>query len=457
MLRSKTMAAALAAAAALVVLVSAATGASTAVANTGCHIRLEPPAPRLVQDGETALAFGRIKCVPGSAAANQTVNLFEKVGSGAFSTTPVATTTSDTLGKFQLTTPALEKNTLLYVAAGSAKSARRLVRVSPKVTISGPPDGSILFTGRGPIFGSHAGVFPSRVTFSGTVSPVLAGDEVVLQRENAISGEEWHRIGVGIVSATGTYSIQHTFVVPGSADIRVLVRRTQVSAPGVSESLSYVIVQAQNPSLTIESSKNPAKYGEPVTIRGVDKAGPGIGLTLVARTPLTKKYLPVATTTTTAGGAYAFPAQIALVNTSYKVVAGGAGSPRSRNSAPLFEGVKFGLTAAVSATSVAQGDTVTFSGTVSPAVAGHPVYLQEQNAGGIGFHVIEVGGVALTGTYSLPYAPFVAGAHVYRVRVPGDPAHEGAASQQFTVTTTVNLGVINPEPPRNGAPPNEGH
>ncbi|HEX4629172.1 MAG TPA: hypothetical protein VH137_10320, partial [Gemmatimonadales bacterium] len=194
MLRSKTMAAALAAAAALVALASAATGASSAAANTGCHIRLEPPAPRLVQDGETALVFGQIKCVPGSAAANQTVNLLEKVGDGPLSPVPVATSTSDTLGKFQLTTPALEKNTFVYVVAGNAKSARRLVRVSPKVTISGPPDGSILFTGRGPFFGSHAGQFPSRVTFSGTVTPVLAGDEVVLQRENAISGEEWHRI-----------------------------------------------------------------------------------------------------------------------------------------------------------------------------------------------------------------------------------------------------------------------
>jgi len=331
------------------------------------------------------------------------------------------------------------------------------VKVSPKVTISGPPDGSILYTGHGPIFGSHTSVFPNRVTFAGTVSPILAGDEVVLQRENAISGEEWHRIGTGSVTSTGTYSIKHTFAIPGSVDIRILVRRTKVSAPGVSESLSYVILQAQNPNLTIESSKNPAKYGEPVTISGVDKAGPGIALTLLARTPLTKKFLPVATTTTTTGGAYSFPAQTALVNTSYKVLAGGTGAAATRNSAPLFEGVKFGLTAAPSAMSVAQGQTLTFSGTVSPAVAGHPIYLQQKLPSGVGFHVIEIGTVASNGVYSLPYIPFVTGAHVYRVRVPGDPTHEGAGSQQYTVTTTTNLGVIDPEPPHNGTPPGEGH
>jgi hypothetical protein len=373
------------------------------------------------------------------------------------SSTPVATSTSDPLGRFQITTPPLEENTVVAVVAGAVKSARRLVKVAPKVTISGPPDGSILYTGHGPVLGAHANAFPNRVTFSGTVSPVLAGDEVVLQRENAISGEEWHRIDRGFVSTTGTYTIQHTFVVPGSVDIRVLVRRTKVSAPGVSESMSYIILQSQNPNLTIESSKNPAKYGEPVTISGVEKAGAGIGLTLLARTPSTKRFLPVATTTTTTGGAYSFTAQTPLVDTSYKVVAGGAGSARARNSAALFEGVKFALIAAESPSTVLQGQTITFSGTVSPAVAGHVVYLQEQNPSGISFHVVEVGAVASTGVFSLPYVPFVTGTHVFRVRIPGDPAHEGADSQTFSVTVKANPGVINPEPARNGTPPSEGH
>ena len=456
-MRSKTMAAALAAVASLVALVSAGSGASLAATATGCQIKLEPPAPRLVQDGETALVFGQISCVPGSAAASQTVSLLEKVGNGAMSSTPVATSTSDPLGRFQITTPPLEKNTFVAVVAGGAKSARRLVKVSPKVSISGPPDGSILFTRRGPVLGVHRNALSNRVTFSGTVSPVLAGDEVVLQRENAISGENWHRIDRSFVSSMGTYTIHHTFGVPGSVDIRVLVRRTRVSAPGVSESMSYVILQAQNPNLTIESSKNPANYGDPVTISGVDKAGAGIGLTLLARAPSTKKFLPVATATTTTGGAYAFPAQTALVDTSYKVVAAGTGPPRARNSAALFEGVKFTLNAAESPSTVLQGQTITFSGTVSPAVAGHAIYLQQQLPSGIGFHIVEVGAVGPTGLFSLPYVPFVTGTHVFRVRIPGDPAHEGAGSQTFTVTVNPNPGAIKPEPAHNGAPPSEGH
>jgi hypothetical protein len=452
------MAAALAAAAALVALLTAGAGASFGTRPTGCHIKVEPPAPRLVQAGETALVFGQINCVPGSAAASQAVGLLEKVAGGAVSSTPVATSTSDSLGKFQLTTPPLEKNTYVYVVAAGTRSGRRLVKVSPKVTISGPPDGSILFTGRGPFLGQHTSVFSNRVTFSGTVSPVLAGDEVVLQRENAISGEAWHRIARGFVSSTGTYSIRHTFRVPGTVDIRILVRRTKYSAPGVSESLSYVILQAQNPNLTIESSKDPIKYGEPVTVSGVDKAGPGITLTLFARSAPGHKFAAVATTVTGTGGAYAFPPQTPLGNTSYKVAAVTAAGPTAlRNSAALFEGVKFLLTATQSATSVLQGQTVLFSGVASPAVAGHPVYLQEQLPSGIGFHVIEVGTVGPTGAYSLPYVPYVTGTHNYRVRIPGDPAHQGAGSQVFTVTTLPNPGVILPEPARNSNPPSEGH
>ena len=64
---------------------------------------------------------------------------------------------------------------------------------------------------------------------------------------------------------------------------------------------------------------------------------------------------------------------------------------------------------------------------------------------------------ASTGLFSLPYVPFVTGTHVFRVRIPGDPAHEGADSQTFSVTVKANPGVINPEPAHNGTPPSEGH
>jgi hypothetical protein len=456
-MRSKKMAAALAAVAGLVVLVPAGAGARRAHASaSGCHIRLES-APRLVQAGETALLFGQLKCVPGGAASGVTVSYFERVAGGAAA--PIGTSSSDSLGRFQLTTPALEKNTLFYVTIGGTRSAHRTIRVSPKVTISGPPDGSIIYTRRGPILHANGLTFlPSRVTFSGQVSPVLAGDEVVLQRQNSIRGEQWFSIGHGTVGPTGAYSISHAFVVPGPSEIRVVARRTHVTAPGASESISYEIVQAQNPNLTIFSSKNPLGYGEPVTISGEDKAGTGVKLALFARTAVTKSYKEVATTTTTSGGAYSFPVQMPLQNTTYKVVAAGTGPARVRNSAALFEGVKYLLTAAASAESVPQGSPITFAGALTPAAAGHVVYLQVQNPSGIGFHIVDIGVVGETGAYSISYVPFVKGTKSFRVRVPGDPANEGAASKLFSVTVTeAPASALKSEPPHNSTPPSEGH
>jgi hypothetical protein len=453
MTRSRTTAAAVAAAAALIAP-AAAVGLVPA-GSTSCHVKLEAPAPRLVQAGETTLLTGALMCSPSSADQKQTVTFTQKVAGSSTSTT-IGSTETNTEGRFQFTTLALERNSSFQATAQGVTSARRAVKVSPKVSISGPPDGSIIYTRMGPVLHTKGlTAFPEKITFSGQVSPTEAGDEAVLQRENAISGEEWHRIGQGIVGPTGAYSISHLFGIPGAASIRVLVRRTKTNAPGITETMSYEIVQAQNPNLTIFSSKNPLLYGEPVTISGEDKVGAGVTLALFARTPPAKAFAPIATTTTTTGGAYAFPTQIPLQNTAYKVVASGTGSVRARNSAALFEGVKFLLTGAPSATTVAQGQPLVFSGTVSPTVAGHPVYLQIQDPSGVAFHVVQVGSVGPTGTYSITYVPFVKGTRKYRVRVPGDLNHQSAGSATFSITTTEALSPINPSP--NPVLPKEGH
>lgn len=154
--------------------------------------------------------------------------------------------------------------------------------------MTGPPDGSQLFMRGGPLFHPHARRlgFTSRVVFSGTVSPDDAGALVALQRESSVGSEEWHRIDFSHVGQGGTYSIVHTFVVPGDANIRVVMRARGVNAPGASEPVSYEISQAQNPALTIESSADPISYGQPVTIRGKLAASGGTQLTLLARTRL---------------------------------------------------------------------------------------------------------------------------------------------------------------------------
>jgi hypothetical protein len=112
------------------------------------------------------------------------------------------------------------------------------------------------------------------------------------------------------------------------------------------------------------------------------------------------------------------------------------------HSAILFEGVKYTLTAASTASSLQDGQTLSFSGTVTPYRAGHEIYLERQNGAGTGgFHVVAVAmpQAAEPGqpaSYTISHVVFGLGKQVYRVKVPGDPDNQGVASAPFTVEVT---------------------
>ena len=104
------------------------------------------------------------------------------------------------------------------------------------------------------------------------------------------------------------------------------------------------------------------------------------------------------------------------------------------------------------------GQAFTISGTVTPAVAGHPVYLQQQNAGGIGYHPVQVGVVTAGGSYSITHVPFNSGMRKYRIKVPGDPANQSAASVAIPILVTpATTSLLKPEAPGNSSLPSEGH
>ena len=165
-----------------------------------------------------------------------------------------------------------------------------------------------------------------------------------------------------------------------------------------------------------------------------------------------RAFVTVATATSTTGGAYTFPAQTPLQNTYYEVT--GAG----KTSAQLFEGVKYGLTAAASSNTVQAGQPLTFTGTVSPGHVGHAVYLQAQYPSGIGFHVVEVATVTAASTYTITHTQFGPGAKKFRIKVPGDPENQGVASALFAVEVTpAPPAALTPELPNNSSQPSEGH
>jgi hypothetical protein len=444
------------AAASLLALAPAAASAHKHPSPLGrCSINIRV-AERQITASEQVEVKGRLKCIPRASAGSQAVTLYEHVAGGA-GYVPTLSTTTDASGFYKFKPPALNANTSFYVRSHGAQSGREKVRVALQVTLTGPPEGTQIETGA-----------PNQQTFSGTVNPADVGARVILQRQNAVTGNEWHRIGFGLVEAGGNYTITHTFRVPGDASIRVLVRSDRINSPSASTPLEYEISQAQNPSLTIASSADPITYGQSVTISGVLAGGVSQPVTLEARTVHQQGFAPVAEATTDASGNYSFAAQAPVNSTLYRVITtdpsclsaprhvGSCKAPLQK-SAVLYEGVKNVLTAEVSPTTVQAGEALTFKGTVAPDHTGHIIYLERQNAAGTAFHVVQVGHVLPGSEYSIIHQVYVPGSKVFRVDIPGGPDNGRAVSQLFTITVTpAPASALTPEAPNNSSQPGEG-
>ena len=205
--------------------------------------------------------------------------------------------------------------------------------------MTGPPEGTQIETGA-----------PNKQTFSGTVTPAAdVGARVILQRQNAVTGEEWHRIGVGQVEAGGDYTITHIFRVPGDASIRVLVRSDGLNMPERLDPAGVRDLPGAEPEPDDRRARpTRSATGSRSTISGVlAGATTPQTVTLLGRTVHQQGFAPIAEVSTGAGGAYSFPAQAPVNSTLYRVKATG------QKSAVLYEGVKDVLTAEVSPTTVA--------------------------------------------------------------------------------------------------------
>jgi hypothetical protein len=385
-----------------------------------CQISLSVASARLTA-GEPATLIGSLSCPLPGEAAEQAVTIDQHLaGTPGFAVIGTATTEAE--GAFQLTTAALEVNSVFYASWQRVRSGRETVKLAPAVTIVGPAAATQL-----PHAARRASANPQEttVTFAGTVGAVPAGTPVTLQRESATAGEDWRRIGAGEVQADGSYSIPHSFAVAGPATVRVVVHaRGQLAA--ASEPLTYEVAQRQNPRLTIESSTRPLAYGHTLTISGVAAGATNEPLTLFARAR-GGVFAAIATVDTNAEGKYEFPAQSPTTSTSYRVHGAHVAST------PIFEGVAPELTAQVSSSAVDAGQTLAFSGTVTPGHTGQTVYLERQNPSGVGFHVLATTTLDEASQFSFAHKVFGAGRQVFRVKVPRDAETQAVASELFAV------------------------
>lgn len=382
-----------------------------------CHVSLEASSARVIA-GATVTLSGALQCASPADLASQPLVVFQRARASGMSEVAAATTQAD--GSFQVADLTVEANTVFIARAPGGQRARVVVKVAPMVTLSGPSGAQLATrTGAGAAAARH-----NRFTFTGTVSPVAAGERVTLQREYGATDEQWHPIAFARVLQDGSFSISHGFRTPGEVSVRVVVHPKGEIA-GASEALTYMVAQAQNPQLTIAASADPVSSGQPLKITGVAQGAPGQSVKLLARTP-GHPFASVAETSTDEAGAYEFtvsPAQ----STTYRV------SSFTAISTPLFEGVKYDLTLATPPADLAAGTPLSLTGTVAPAHPGQVVFLERENISGTGFRLLDSAIVAADGSYSITHVFTRQGSWTLRVRVPADAESQGSTSAPFVL------------------------
>ncbi|TML00093.1 MAG: hypothetical protein E6G34_00930 [Actinobacteria bacterium] len=177
--------------------------------------------PRLTIDASAgALAFGQAVTISGTApgAPNAPVTLLARTGGRGFA--PLAVTTTDSTGAYSFAGQVPLQITAYRVSGAGTRSVTVREAVHPvlseAVSSASAPAGSPL-------------------AFSGTLTPAHEGELVLLERANP-SGLSFHVVDSARVGAGSTYSITHTFLYPGSARVRIAVRRDSELQSVVTES-----------------------------------------------------------------------------------------------------------------------------------------------------------------------------------------------------------------------------
>jgi plastocyanin len=390
----------------------AAAGALLAAAAPAASAAARPTitaAPNPTTTGDPVVIFG-------TAPAGAKVVLWHRIaGRPVF--TVVQRTTADSAGRYEFTRAdgVVTTNRNWFVMSKGRRSRTVHEKVSAEISLSGP-DGQVLTTG-------------TPYTFSGTISPVHAGDRVLLQRQSAsANGDNWSTIDRGRIGPNGGFSVVHRFTHPGDADLRVAFSGDNFNIAGASGELSDTINQKQNPNVSLSSSANPIAEGATTDLSGaVAGVSAPVPVTLYGHVA-GRGFAPVATVDTDASGNYAFPGRQPVFSTFYQVRGNG------KHSAIAFLGVKDVVTAAPSSISVTAGDTVTFTGAVSPDKSGHVIVLERRNANGNGWHRVAKATIATGSTYTLSQKVVNPGDKVLRVRVPGGPENQAGVAGPFTIS-----------------------
>lgn len=407
--------------ASLVALVAVpATTAAAPHRNKGLTINATPD-PNLV--GDPILIYGQLNL---PSPAGQTIRLFHRVNPAA-SFRFVQKTKTNATGFYEFTRAdgAVLTNRNWFVRGPSGTHSRTVhERVSALLTLAAS---------------TVTGFTNQPITFTGSIFPAVGhgGESVVLESLVGDAGSRWSVIGKGMIGSGSTYSISHRFQ-PGGYELRALFGGDVRNIAATSDPVTIIVQQNQKPSFTINSSSPTINDGQPMTISGVLYA-PGSTTVRRAATSVTlwgheagQAYAAISSTVTAADGSYAFTStpvhsMVFQVRTTL--------AP-ARLTAQLFAGVADDVSITASTNAAMVGQTVTFTGGVTPDKAGHAVYLQLLGPDGH-FHTIRVGSVVPSSTYSFSWTFGSTGVKTFRVRIPGGESNVGSASTPVAVSVSL--------------------
>ncbi len=388
--------------------------------------------PNPIIAGEGVLIYGQLQ---GTDIAGKPIVLYHHISDSGRGYTRIGDTTTDSHGFYEFTRAegVVETNRSWFVRLGGMPSVHsRTVgeRVAALVSIAAS---------------SNTALTRHPVTFTGHVQPNHAFERVALQ-EQIGSGDDWKTLKSGRLGPGSNYSIAYAWKFAGSHTVRVAFRGDNRNIRGESDTVSVVVEQAQVPDFTIQSSDPVITYGQSATIsgklyrRGTTTPEPNTPITLCHRAISQNVARCDVAGVTATDGSYSF----SVSPTANQEYFAKTTLPPTRRTAGLFEGVKDTVTLTTASSTVTAGQSVTFTGTVTPDKAGDIVNLQRLGADG-DWHTIAIARIRFDSSFTFTRVFGTPGSKQFRARVPGDVQNIGGASP--AVSVTVALPPVSTLPP----------
>ena len=392
--------------------------------------------PDPIVAGDAVLIYGQLN-VPNPG--NRTIVLYHRVNPAPFFTV-IGTTKTTSTGFYEFTRAenpitglsVVMTNRNWYVRApglaGNIHSRTVHERVAAEVTLTipaSPPSGYLT---------NHP------VMFTGSVAPDHADGRVLLQQQTGTAGNTWKTVKTGRLDGASQFSIPYRFKVPGDHTMRVFFPGDARNIAAPSDPVTVVVQQAEVPGFTISTTTPIIGAGSSTAIAGtLSGVTAPVMVTLFGHTD-GQPYAPITSVPTSATGSYSFTVSPSN-NTEYQVRTTFA---PHRHTAQLFEGVQDEVTINPVPPTSAVGQSVTFTGSVTPDHAGHYITLERLGADGR-YHVVAAEFLNASSAYRFTWTFGTPGTKTFRVFIPGGPENVGGYSS--LVSVSVSLPPVTSLPP----------